>query len=213
MRAISGGPIYVSDRIGRTRPEILAPLTLSDGRILRPDLSAMPSADCITSDPRISGRPLKIFNRVGNAGVIAVFNVNENDEAVSGSLSAKDAHLPMGDYVYYEYFTGACGVLHAEETIALSLANRDTFRLYTLVPLKDKGVTVIGRCDKFIGVKAIDAISEGSVTLREGGKVAFYSPLPVKVRSDRRALDVTTQGICSFVTADADETTLYFQYE
>ena len=37
MRAISGGPIYVSDKIGRSNGEILKPLALSDGRILRCD--------------------------------------------------------------------------------------------------------------------------------------------------------------------------------
>jgi hypothetical protein len=35
LRAISGSPIYVSDKIGRSNGEILKPLALSDGKILR----------------------------------------------------------------------------------------------------------------------------------------------------------------------------------
>ena len=209
-RAISGGPIYVSDKIGRTRPEVLRPLTLSDGRILRPDHSAMPTADCVTSDPRTSHRPLKIFNRVGEAGIVALFNVDENAEAVRGTLSVVDARLADGDYVYYEYFTGACGILRGKEAIDVTLSDRDTFRLYTLVPLQKNGVTLLGRCDKYVGIKAIESVVGNTVTFREGGKIGFYSETPVAVRSERRVLEVVREGNFSYVVADPEEKILNF---
>ena len=52
LRAISGGPIYVSDTLGRSRAEIFKPLVLEDGRILRCDRPAMPARDCLTTDLR-----------------------------------------------------------------------------------------------------------------------------------------------------------------
>ena len=98
-RAISGGPIYVSDKIGRTRPELLLPLALSNGRILRPDQSAMPTADCLTEDPTKSHKPFKIFNRVGPSGLVAMFHIDAEAESVSGSVSANDAEMPARDTV------------------------------------------------------------------------------------------------------------------
>ena len=43
LRAISGGPIYVSDKLGESQADMLRPLTLSDGRILRTDRPAVPT--------------------------------------------------------------------------------------------------------------------------------------------------------------------------
>lgn len=43
LRAISGGPVYVSDTYDRSRAEILKPLCLEDGRILRCDKPAVPT--------------------------------------------------------------------------------------------------------------------------------------------------------------------------
>ena len=34
LRAVSGGPVYFSDKIGETDPEVLKPLAYLDGRIL-----------------------------------------------------------------------------------------------------------------------------------------------------------------------------------
>ena len=55
LRAISGGPVYVSDKIGRSRPEVFEPLCYSDGRILRCESPATPTLDCLTVDPEKSG--------------------------------------------------------------------------------------------------------------------------------------------------------------
>ena len=59
--AVSGGPIYVSDRIGSTNPEVLKPLVYPDGEILSMDRSAKPTEDCVFTDP-LSGKVLKLQN-------------------------------------------------------------------------------------------------------------------------------------------------------
>ena len=209
-RAISGGPIYVSDKLDRTRPEILAPLALSDGRILRPDLSAVPTKDCLVSNPSQSGKPLKIFNRVGNAAYIAAFHVDATADSVSGTLSAADARLADGDYVYYEYFTGDCGVLKRGESLSFTLENRDTFRLFTLVPKSKEGVTLLGRCDKFIGLKAIESIDRDTVSFLEGGKIGFYSDREVRVFSEDRELPVEKNGNLFFALSEEKKMILRF---
>lgn len=172
-RAISGGPIYVSDKLGRTNPEILKPLCLSDGRILRPDESATPTADCLTTDPRTSGKPFKVRNRIGDSGVIAAFNINADNRMVRGTVSPTDAGLPVGDYGYYEQFTGEWGLLHSGESLPVTLVNNDVYRLWRFVPYNAGGVTVLGRLDLFMGVGAVKDVDAEGVTFYEGGKVGF----------------------------------------
>ena len=151
-RAISGGPIYVSDQIGRTNPAILKPLCTEDGRIIRPDESATPTADCLMADPTTSGRIFKIRNRIGENGVCAVFNIHGENKAVSGTLAPHETGIPDGDYVYYEYFTKETGVLRAGECLRVTLTDNDDFRLYSFAPQGTAGDTYPGRIDLFMGV-------------------------------------------------------------
>ena len=151
-RAISGGPIYVSDKIGRTNPEVLKPLCLPDGRIIRADESATPTADCLTSDPTKSERIFKIRNRLGSCGVCAVFNINAENKTVNGTLLARETGIADGDCVYYEYFTKETGVLKAGQSLDITLDTNDDFRLYSFAPVSEYGEKYPGRTDIFMGV-------------------------------------------------------------
>ncbi|MBO5271079.1 MAG: hypothetical protein J6B77_09850 [Clostridia bacterium] len=179
-RAISGGPIYVSDKIGRTRPEVLRPLILKDGHVLRPCDSARPTADCLMENPTTSGKVFKIYNRIGRGTVAAVFNIDAENRALSGVLRPSDTGLPAGTYVYYEHFSGACGECTADGAIEVTLAHNDEFRLYTFLP-KGERFTVIGRTDLYMGAKAVVSLAGDRVTLAEGGDTAVYSDAPVTV--------------------------------
>ena len=151
-RAISGGPIYVSDKIGRTNPEILKPLCLENGRIIRPDESATPTADCLMQNPTTTDKIFKIRNRIGENGVCAVFNINAENNAVSGTLTPSELGIAEGDYIFYEHFTKQTGVLKAGECLNISLAHNDDFRLYSFVPKTDNCEEYTGRRDLFMGV-------------------------------------------------------------
>jgi Raffinose synthase or seed imbibition protein Sip1 len=75
-RAISGGPVYVSDSPGNHDPELLGRLVLPDGGILRAQIPARPTVDCLFSDVQqdgISAMKLWSLNKVG--AVAGVFNV------------------------------------------------------------------------------------------------------------------------------------------
>ena len=62
-RAISGGPIYVSDSVGEHNFELLKSLALPDGSILRCQYYALPTRDCLFEDPSHDGKTmLKIWN-------------------------------------------------------------------------------------------------------------------------------------------------------
>ena len=178
LRAVSGGPIYVSDKIGRSRPEVLEPLCLSDGRILRCDRPAVPSADCIVGDPRSCKRAFKVQNVCGDSGVIAVFDLDEGDAPVEGSLSPADCGLPAGKYALREYFSGDTALLLPGESLRFTLNGGDDFRLYVLVPIKD-GFAPFGDPGKMISPKTVLSASSGSAELCEDAPFLFYSASPV----------------------------------
>ncbi|KAI4389123.1 hypothetical protein MLD38_001382 [Melastoma candidum] len=74
-RAISGGPIYVSDSVGKHNFELLKRLVLPDGSILRCEYYALPTRDCLFVDPLHDGKTmLKIWNLNKYNGVIGAFN-------------------------------------------------------------------------------------------------------------------------------------------
>ncbi|KAL3716842.1 hypothetical protein ACJRO7_008422 [Eucalyptus globulus] len=74
-RAISGGPIYVSDSVGQHNFDLLKRLVLPDGSILRCRYYALPTRDCLFEDPLHDGKTmLKIWNVNKYTGVLGVFN-------------------------------------------------------------------------------------------------------------------------------------------
>jgi hypothetical protein len=170
LRAVSGGPIYVSDEIGRSRPEILKPLCFDDGRILRCDRSGMPTADCLVEDPETSGKPLKIQNMTGDSGVIAAFNVTKEQQPVEGVVRPSDVPGLNGEsFVVYEYFTKTVRVISADEEVRFTLRDIDDYRLFSIIPYAD-GFAPIGRLDKFL--------SHAAITSQIGGAVKLYEPGP-----------------------------------
>ncbi|XP_023000683.1 galactinol--sucrose galactosyltransferase-like [Cucurbita maxima] len=74
-RAISGGPIYVSDSVGKHNFKLLKRLVLPDGSILRCQHYALPSRDCLFEDPLQDGKTmLKIWNLNQFTGALGLFN-------------------------------------------------------------------------------------------------------------------------------------------
>lgn len=169
LRAISGGPVYVSDQIGRTKKELLEPLCFSDGRILRCDGPAVPTADCICVDPRSSKKPFKLWNRVGECGIVAVFNLSET--SVSGRILPADFG-GKGRYAVYGHFSKKLRPCE-EEGVEIKLASGDDYELYIFAPVRD-GFAVIGDGKKFISPKAVARREGRKVTLAEPGELVIY---------------------------------------
>lgn len=75
-RAISGGPVYVSDSPGNHDADLLARLVLPNGGILRAQIPARPTVDCLFSDVQrdgVTAMKLWSMNKVG--AVAGLFNV------------------------------------------------------------------------------------------------------------------------------------------
>ncbi len=169
LRAMSGGPVYMSDELNRSVKETIMPIVLKDGRILRLDTPAMPTPDCLMTNPENNGKIFKVFNRIGDYGVLAAFNLDEKEKTVRGEVSLSDMGLD-GDYVCYDWFNKK--ILKPEHK--LSLKNYDDFRLYIFLPVT-KGKAFIGLTEKYMSPKALDFIADGNWRLKEAGKLGIYS--------------------------------------
>lgn len=211
-RSVSGGPVYISDKIGRTRPEILKPLIFDDGRILRCDKSADPTTDCLVSDPRTSGKILKVRNKKGKSSVVAVFNIDKENKPVMGSLCPKESDVEKAEeYIVFEYFTKECFLLKSGDKINITLRHNDDIRLYTIIP-REEGITPIGRTDKFISYAAITEWNDNSIILYEGGEFSFVFDGEIRVFAENRELEIRKNGILSTVFPHKNEKNLKFIY-
>ncbi len=169
LRAMSGGPVYVSDELNRSVKETLMPIVYRDGRIIRLDQLCTVTPDCLMSNPETNRKIFKVFNRVGNYGVLAVFNMDKDERIVRGEVSPADMGLE-GDYVCYDWFNKK--IIKAEHK--LQLKNYDDFRLYIFLPVKD-GKAFIGLTEKYMSAKTIDYIAGGDWRVNEAGKLGIYS--------------------------------------
>ncbi len=191
MRAVSGGPVYVSDRVGETGAAQIWPLVLSDGRLLRCDLPGVATADCLLRDPSKEAIPLKLWNRVGDVGVVAAFNVNLDRQAVSGTVGPADVPGLVGErFVVYEHFSRTARVVPHDERLPVRLEENQC-ALYLFVPVTGPCIP-LGLIDKYISPAAIadwrTTAERTFVLLLDGGVFAWVAegkPAQVLVNGER----------------------------
>ena len=136
-RAVSGGPVYVSDKPGKHDFEILRRLVLSNGRVLRAKQPARPTLDCLFNDVTSDcTSALKLWTRNAFSGLVAVFNVqgsswnrdkrkffvhNAAPPPVSTVVGSADVPNFMGHRVVLSY----CSPTPSEANVT-SLSNEST---------------------------------------------------------------------------------------
>ncbi|XP_008807046.2 probable galactinol--sucrose galactosyltransferase 6 isoform X1 [Phoenix dactylifera] len=186
-RAISGGPIYVSDAPGKHNFELLRKLVLPDGSILRARLPGRPTRDCLFSDPARDGVSLlKIWNMNKFNGVLGVYNCqgaawsstekknmfhHTRSDALSCAAKGSDVHLIAeaatdhdwhGDCVVYRHRDGQLVVLphNAAMPVSLKVLEHDIF---TISPIKDLApgfrFAPLGLVDMFNAGGAVDGLT------------------------------------------------------
>ncbi|XP_050235615.1 probable galactinol--sucrose galactosyltransferase 6 isoform X2 [Mercurialis annua] len=159
-RAISGGPIYVSDEPGKHDFNVLKKLVLPDGSVLRTRLPGRPTRDCLFSDPTRDGDSLlKIWNMNKYTGVLGVYNCQGaawnnverkntfheiKSEALTGAIKGCDVDLIAeattesnwnGDSAVYCHRTTELITLpyNASLPVSLKVLEHDIF---TVTPIK-----------------------------------------------------------------------------
>jgi hypothetical protein len=176
VRAISGGPVYVSDRIGESIYEEIMPLVYHDGRLLRMDRCAKPTMDCIFDSP-LENRACKLTNTVNGTGAIAAFHISESFDEMETKLSPSDIYDLEGEiFGAYNFLDQKFTILRREEAITVKLTEKD-YALVLFLPMKDS-VTPIGLINKYMSAHAVKSIHDKGaiteITIVEGGIFAFH---------------------------------------
>lgn len=191
-RAVSGGPVYVTDEPGRQDFDVLRKLVTSDGRVLRCDRPALPARDCLFVDCHAEPRLLKITNRAGSAGVLGLFHCQAAGGPITGSFRPSDVPDLEGErFAAWLHNGRRIAILHANDSCPVTLTAGD-FELVTIAPVAD-GLAAFGLLDKFNGAAAVessDCLGGGRtrVRLRDGGEVGFQcasEPVGVQVNGCR----------------------------
>ena len=180
LRAISGGPVYFSDRVGETNPDVLKPLAYLDGSLPMMIRSAKPTEDCVFSDPR-SGGVLKLHNAApwGSvmAGGIAVYNLTGEQQNFSFAPSDIPELEKSRRYWIYDWFGKQAYSMDAEERFEGTI-DAQGFGWYVILPERES-LSCLGLTEKYVGFSAVESVSEVSgcttVVLRETGTVSWLS--------------------------------------
>ncbi len=178
LRALSGGPLYISDRVAETVAEMIFPLILNDGYVLRCDRQGVVAKSQIYKKKDA----VKVCNVKGNTGYLGVFNCNLEEKTVPANISVNDINgfAENKYYLVYDYNAKKASVISQNEIIKSELNGSDS-ALYSFTPIVDK-IAFLGLCDKYISSAAIEYQRDNFYILKQGGEVLFYSEDDVKVR-------------------------------
>jgi raffinose synthase len=200
-RAVSGGPVYVSDTPDGHDFAVLRKLVLSDGTVLRADNVGRLTRDClfanVTRDPVL----LKIFNTNRDCGVIGAFNVNYHaNEAekvtTAGTVSPSDVpDLKGDDFVAFSQQGNHIWRCKRADREPIKLTE-GSWEIVSFAPV-DRGVAVLGLADKLNSTGAVVAKSwsaDGALTikLRDGGRfIAWAAKAPTAVEAGGKSVAFT----------------------
>ena len=178
-RAISGGPVYVSDEPAAHNFDILRKLITSDGRVLRSDRPALPSADSIFVDSTVEPKLLKLTNRTGDIGVLGLFNCRGTEGTIADSFCPADVHDLAGDeFIVRLHKAGTLSRVKRNERISVELPQFGC-EIATLSPVLDGWIAPLGLLEKYNGPAAvlscsITGESQCTAKVRDGGVVGFW---------------------------------------
>lgn len=210
LRAVSGGPVYTSDRAGRTDPAYIWPLIRRDGTIIRCEDNGVPTSDCLFEDPIKKRGSFKLFNRYKDGYVIAAFNIGEMQERCGASLRISDIPGLKGqDWYVCGYKNRALFCLTEKAEYAFTLDPNDA-GIFLLLPAKD--VCPVGILEKFIPSGCITVMYERAdrlaLRVSDAGTFGMFTRVsPREIRIDGQAAAWKEQEAAGvrFVTVSCPE--------
>jgi hypothetical protein len=188
-RALSGGPVYLSDNPRKCVAEHIRPLCFNDGELLRVLAPAVPLPESIFVDPFDEPKPFRAIAPLpGGAAAVVVYNLTDPELAISGYVEPQDYReangliqprsgpweLPAESVVLYDWYEKRAQFLSQKFEFAMPKFGD---RLLLLCPIQD-GWAVIGRTDKYLspaGVEILEATtSELVLKMRESGPLVIW---------------------------------------
>lgn len=174
-KAISGGPVYLSDSPVDFVKENILPLIDEEGRIFRPEAPAIPTPESVINNPLKDGKAYRVFAPTGNEAVSLIcYNLNTSPsyQQVETTISPADYSLretmsgkaaPRTERILlYDWEKQTAEVLTADKQIALE---GFTDRLFHLCPIRN-GWAVVGIQEKFLSPATVEVISSSPRQLK-----------------------------------------------
>ncbi len=195
-RALSGGPVYVSDHPGQQDFALLRRL-------------ALPAADSVFEDPLHQPLALKIQNRRGPIGAIGLFHCWTGHEGRPVHARWRASDVPelrrVGQVVAYDPESGEVRVAGARAV------HRDRlpplgWRIWTLAPIGPSGAAPLGLDGLWAGAAGLDRIladtpRELAVSVRHRGVAALFwtdrPPVGIEVDGQRARARRREDGLVS----------------
>jgi hypothetical protein len=192
-KAMSGGPVYLSDDPKKFAVDNIRPLCFKDGQLLPVLAPAAPLAESIFVDPFDEHKPFRAMAPLPNqAAAIVVCNLTEPEAPVTGYAAPEDYtqvnglmqprkgawRIPEEGLVLYDWYEKRATAFNAKYTFALPKFGD---RLLLVCPVR-KGWAVIGRTDKFLSPAGVEilaaATAEVLLQTKEGGPLAIWQKDP-----------------------------------
>jgi len=185
-RAISGGPIYISDEPTHFDAAVINPVIFSDGKVIHALAPAVPLGDSLFSNGDKTCYRVIAPTRHKSCA-IAAFNFS-NQETINGSISKDDYPfaaakeqpfnglwtLPEEGVVLFDQQAQTGAQLDDRYTFSVG---RMKAKIFTLAPIKE-GWAVLGRADKYLGgcTYTINKCSKKKLvlTLDESGPLVIF---------------------------------------
>ena len=208
LRAISGGPVYCSDRVGETDAAVLKPLVYPDGELLMMSRSAMPTQDCVFTDPFQSGF-LKLQNIAPygeglTGGGIAVCNLTGQPVSCTFTPAEVEGITPCERYLLYDFFAQTARFIGQNEAVHCTVAANGC-SWYVLLPVTG-ACTCLGLTEKYIGFTAAESLHDSAeaqtVVLHASGTLAWASetaPKRITVNGENVTAAAERKGILTVV--------------
>lgn len=192
-KAMSGGPIYLSDAPETFNKEIIMPLCYNGGLLIRPEAPGVPLPESVFSDVLYEQQNVyKVISPLKNkACAIAAYNLSvDNEQVLKGHISA-------GDYsnasVMLQPYPGKWSVpsdglvvfdWNKKEGQKISKNGIDFeikgfgHKLFFMCPINN-GWAVIGRTDKYLSPATVEILAVNgenlSIKMHEAGNIVLYS--------------------------------------
>ncbi len=208
LRAVSGGPVYCSDRVGETDAQVLKPLAYPDGELLMMSRSAMPTQDCVFTDPFKSGflklQNIAPFGEGQDGGGIAVFNLTDKPLSCTFTPAEVEGITVCERYLLYNYFEKTACFIERNELVHCAAAP-NSCQWVVLLPITG-ACTCLGMTEKYVGFTAVESVhnsaSAQTVVLHASGTLAWASetaPKRVTVDGEDVTAAAERKGILTVV--------------
>lgn len=189
-RAVSGGPVYVTDDPGHQDWDVLQALVMPDGLVPPLREHAVPTRQSLVTDPRTEG-VLSVFNHADHGALVAVFNLR--DGPAEWRVGAVDAEMPASAerYVVWSRHQGVLGE-GAREDRFRHVVPAGAWDVLVVAPVANDAA-VIGAPDALNPVGWVEARRDRGrtleISLRAAGSLGVVTrSAPREVRCDGRSV-------------------------